>query len=453
MYNNQENNYSNDNTLLNKVSLKVVGIGGCGNNSIKTLLENKKGIETEYIVINTDLQCLMENPCENKILLDKETKGWGAGNDPKVGAQAAIDKTEEIRQKLSGADVVVIAAGLGGGTGTGAAPVVANIARELGALTISVVTTPFEHEGKKAKQIAEEGLKELVKNTDSYIVISNNKLEENFSEMPMKELFKLANVNLKNFIEILNDIIYRVGDINIDFADLKNVLKDSGLTVVGVAKSSGDDRAIKAVKKAFEQSLYDFEIKSAEKVIVNVQYDQKTTSKEIKQTYAEIEKYFNEIDSSSYEIISGQEEIKGSNEKDFYKVSIIATAIKTKDNFSELKNDEKYVFNDSQESHWEKEVIEDSKQELDNDIFSEEAFEEEHNKEKFGMDNTQEKDFTSWVDSNNETDDFDLHDEEYFQTDDIYGETKQINISDLDSEENTTEKESFSFGKKWFSKS
>lgn len=310
----------NENTA--KIKLKVIGIGGAGNNAVQ-MMELEKYPSVEFIVANTDAQALAKNKCPNKLALGKESRGLGAGSDPEVGQARAKESSRKIEEKLKDADVVIITAGLGGGTGTGAAPVVAEIARNNGALTIAIVTTPFSTEGRKRTRIAKEGIEKLKEKVDSYIVLSNERLLQQYGDVPIDDAYTKSNVYLKNIINTIHDILYRIGTINIDFADMRRILEKSGLTLIGLGQASGKNRATKAVEKAFQNNLYSTEICGAERFLINIQYDKSATLNEIKTAVDEVNKFLNTNSSiDEDDIIIGQERIEG--ETDLFKVSVIA---------------------------------------------------------------------------------------------------------------------------------
>ncbi|WP_156954238.1 cell division protein FtsZ [Mycoplasma buteonis] len=307
-----------------KIVLKVIGVGGGGNNAIKMMLQDRF-TNVEFIIANTDAQALATNDCSKKIPLGKEGRGLGAGSDPEVGARAARESADKIQEFLKGADVVVIAAGFGGGTGTGAAPIVAEIAKGNGALTIGIVTTPFTYEGTKRRKIAKQGIEELKKNVDSYIILSNDKLAKSFGDLPVEDTFKLSNISLKNIILSIHDILYRIGSINIDYADVRKILTNAGLTVVGIGQATGKDRAVKAVDKAFEQNLYENNIKTAKRILVNIQHDSKSTINEIQAAINRVHELLGENqDDDDYECIIGQEMVQTKDNSEIFKISIIA---------------------------------------------------------------------------------------------------------------------------------
>ena len=227
--------------------IKVIGVGGGGNNAVNRMVE--EGVRgVEFFVANTDVQVLRRSPVENKIVLGKDlTKGLGAGGNPEMGKKAALESEGDIRTALEGADMVFIAAGMGGGTGTGAAPVFAKIARELGALTVGVITKPFTFEGMKRKKQAIEGIDELRANVDSIIVVSNDRLLQLIGGRPMQEAFREADNVLRQGVQTITDLIAVPAFINLDFADICAVMKNRGNALIGIGMSSGDDKAKEAV--------------------------------------------------------------------------------------------------------------------------------------------------------------------------------------------------------------
>ncbi len=245
---------------LSGARIVAVGVGGGGGNMVGHMM--KEGVEgIEMIIANTDAQVLNEAAQATKIQLGaKLTKGLGAGMKPHVGKDSALENYEEIRIALEGADIVFIAAGLGGGTGTGAAPVIAQIAKEVGALTISVVTKPFKFEGKKRMKLAEEGLEELKAESDSIVVIPNDKLLSIIDrKLGMKESFKIVDAILAQAVSGTSGVILSSGenDINLDFADLKTVMSHRGMALMGMGEHQGENSAYEAIKGAIESPLLD----------------------------------------------------------------------------------------------------------------------------------------------------------------------------------------------------
>ncbi len=268
----------------NNAVIKVIGVGGGGGNAVQHMVE--AGISgAEFISINTDKQALDKNTAPNKLVLGiNTTDGLGAGAEPDVGRQAALEDRDRIQEMLKGTDMVFITAGMGGGTGTGAAPVVAQVAKDLGILTVAVVTKPFELEGSKRMKIALEGVKELVEEVDSLITIPNQKLLEVLGEdCQMIEAFKEANDVLAGAVRGISDIILCPGLINVDFADVKTVMSEKGTAMMGTGMGSGPDRARMAAEKAIESKLLeDISLKDAKGVLVNITAGTEITLGEIR---------------------------------------------------------------------------------------------------------------------------------------------------------------------------
>ncbi|MBQ7104835.1 MAG: cell division protein FtsZ [Bacilli bacterium] len=251
--------------------IKVIGIGGGGGNAVNRMIESGvKGVE--FIVANTDLQVLNNSLAENKIQLGANlTDGLGAGAKPDTGREAAVESKKEIEEALKGADMVFITCGMGGGTGTGAAPVVAEIAQALGALTVAIVTKPFTFEGRKRMENAIVGLEELKKHVDTLIVIPNDKLREIIDKTtPMLEAFKEVDNVLRRGVQSISDLIAVVGLVNLDFADVKAVMKDSGNAIIGIGIGMGEERAIEAAKQAVSSPLLETSIAGATDAIINI---------------------------------------------------------------------------------------------------------------------------------------------------------------------------------------
>lgn len=253
-------------------NIKVVGIGGGGNNAVTTMIEG--GLTgVEFIVANTDKQALDHHKANKKIQLGRElTKGLGAGANPEIGKRAAIESYNEIVEALEGADMVFITAGMGGGTGTGGAPIVAKIAKELGALTIGVVTKPFSFEGKKRMRHAHSGIQELQENVDTLIVIPNQKLLTISGEKtPLLETFKKADEVLLQAVKGISDLINIRGLINLDFADIRTVMSAQGMAIMGTATATGDNRAVEAATNSISSPLLEnISIEGATGIIINV---------------------------------------------------------------------------------------------------------------------------------------------------------------------------------------
>jgi len=258
--------------LLKKQSarVKVIGIGGAGGNTVSRMRE--VGIKGgEIIAINTDAQDLLYTKADRKILIGRElTKGLGSGGDPRIGAEAARESIQEIKKKLQDADMVFITCGLGGGTGSGAAPIVAEIAKKQGALTIGVVTLPFTVEGRKRIENAMESLEGLESLVDTLILIPNDKLLELAPELPLPTAFKVADEILTNAVKGITELVTKSGLVNLDFADVKAVMADGGVSLIGMGESDSSNRAEEAVEKALNNPLLDVDITNASGALVNV---------------------------------------------------------------------------------------------------------------------------------------------------------------------------------------
>jgi cell division protein FtsZ len=254
--------------------IKVIGVGGAGNNAVNRMIDSGlKGVE--FIAMNTDKQALLLSKANQKIQIgEKITKGLGAGSNPDIGQRAAEESREEIAQNLKGADLVFITAGMGGGTGTGAAPVVADIARELGVLTIGVVTKPFSFEGRPRMQNAERGIKELEPRVDTLVVIPNDRLLGAVGKgTSLIEAFRVADDVLRQGIQGISDLISMPSLINLDFADVRTTMKEKGLAHMGIGRASGDNRALEAAKQAISSPLLETTIDGARAVLINITGD------------------------------------------------------------------------------------------------------------------------------------------------------------------------------------
>ncbi len=256
---------------VNPTNIKVVGVGGGGGNAVNRMI--KSGLSgVEFWLMNTDLQVLEYGQTKNKIQLGaKSTEGLGAGGDPSVGEKAAEEAQQEITEALDGADMVFITAGMGGGTGTGAAPIVAKIAKELGILTIAVVTKPFSWEGRKRQNQANQGLEKLRESVDAVIVVPNDKLLQVVDrQVSLTESFLIVDEVLLRGVQGISDIITIPGMINVDFADVKSVMQASGSALMGIGRAQGEGRAVKAAEIAINSQLLESSINGATGVIVNI---------------------------------------------------------------------------------------------------------------------------------------------------------------------------------------
>ncbi|MDP1822862.1 MAG: cell division protein FtsZ [Archangium sp.] len=263
--------------------IRVVGVGGAGCNAVNTMIAS--GLErVDFIALNTDVQALAANKAPIRMQIGKElTRGLGAGANPEMGRQAATESREEIKALLQGCDMVFVTAGMGGGTGTGAAPVVADIARELGCLTVGVVTKPFMFEGNRRRKAAEQGLQELKAAVDTLITIPNQRLLTMSSEpLPLLDSFRRADEVLLNAVQGISDLIQYHGYINVDFADVKTIMGEQGLALMGTGRASGEKRALRAMEQAVSSPLLeDVSIDGARGLLINITAGRDITLQEI----------------------------------------------------------------------------------------------------------------------------------------------------------------------------
>ena len=269
-YNNNEDN-NNMSMVDGTATIKVIGVGGAGNNAVNRMIEAEiKGVD--FIAVNTDKQALQISKAKTKIQIgEKITRGLGAGANPDIGAQAAEETKSEVAEALRGADMVFVTAGMGGGTGTGAAPVVAAAAKEMGILTIGVVTKPFTFEGKKRLSQAERGIESLKGKVDTLVVIPNDKLLQIVDrKTSIIDAFKMADDVLRQGVQGISDLIAIPGLVNLDFADVKTVMLNQGMAHMGVGRASGENRAEDAAKEAIQSPLLETSIEGAKGVIINI---------------------------------------------------------------------------------------------------------------------------------------------------------------------------------------
>ena len=252
-------------------TIKVIGVGGAGNNAVNRMLD--LGIKNvDFVSINTDRQALQKSKANTKIQIgEKITRGLGAGANPDIGAQSAEESKTEITEVLRGADMVFVTAGMGGGTGTGAAPIVAGLAKEMGILTIGVVTKPFTFEGKKRLSQAERGIESLKGKVDTLIVIPNDKLLQVIDrKTSMSEAFMMADDILRQGVQGISDLITVTGTVNLDFADVKTIMLNTGMAHMGIGRASGENKAEDAAKQAIQSPLLETTIEGARGVIINI---------------------------------------------------------------------------------------------------------------------------------------------------------------------------------------
>lgn len=263
--------FSFDSDDTKSAIIKVIGVGGAGGNAVNRMIDD--GVQgVSFIAANTDVQALNSNKAESKIQLGpKLTRGLGAGSHPEVGQKAAEESQQTIEDALKGADMIFITAGMGGGTGTGAAPVIAKIARESGALTVGVVTRPFSFEGPKRSKNAAEGIAQLKQYVDTLVIIANNRLLEMVDKKtPMMDAFKEADNVLKQGVQGISDLITSTDYVNLDFADVKTVMQNQGSALMGIGRANGENRSVEATKAAISSPLLEVSIDGAKQVLLNI---------------------------------------------------------------------------------------------------------------------------------------------------------------------------------------
>lgn len=312
--------FLDDEPTVTGARIKVIGVGGGGGNAVNHMIE--AGVEgVEFIVANTDLQALKLSRAPIKIQLGGDlTRGLGAGANPEIGQKAALEDTEKIIEALEGADMVFVTTGLGGGTGTGAAPIIAALAMELDALTVGVVTKPFTFEGKRRQLQAEKGLAELRGSVDTIITIPNDRLELLDDEIEFAEAFKQADEVLLQAVRGISDLITVPGMINLDFADVKSVMKSMGMALMGVGKARGEGRGIAAMRAAIESRLLEENsIKGAQGVLVNVTFGRGMSLREVREAVSLVHKEAAEDANIIFGVVTDD------SMQDEVKVTVIAT--------------------------------------------------------------------------------------------------------------------------------
>ncbi|MCK4499679.1 cell division protein FtsZ, partial [Candidatus Babeliales bacterium] len=263
----------NKNAGSGEARLKVIGVGGAGGNAVNFMIESEDCAGVEFIVANTDAQALANSFADDKIQLgNKITRGLGAGSDPEIGRRAAEEDIENLKEHIKGTEILFLAAGLGGGTGSGAMPVIARSAREMGILTVAVVTKPFEFEGKRRARHAEDAVRSLEEAADTMIVVPNEKLlEVSDPNISVIDAFALSNSILKHAVKGISDIIQKPGLINVDFADVRSVMHEMGRAIMGTGKCAGEDRAKKAAMQAIQSPLLEnINIDGASGILLNI---------------------------------------------------------------------------------------------------------------------------------------------------------------------------------------
>jgi cell division protein FtsZ len=315
----------------NSADIKVIGVGGGGGNALNTMIsEGVNGVE--FIAANTDTQALGNNLADAKIQLGENlTQGLGAGADPEVGRNSALEDQDRIADAVSGADMVFVTAGMGGGTGTGGAPVIADIAQQQGALTVGVVTTPFEFEGRRRRRQAQEGIQNLETSVDTLIVIPNERLLAIAGEdTTMIEAFKMADEVLLQAVQGISDLITVGGMVNVDFADVQTVMHEGGRALMGTGRASGPERATEAVEMAVSSPLLqDVSIEGATAILMNITSGMDMTIKEVNEAASQI----HDVSDEEAEIIYGH--VIDEDMRDELQMTVIATGFSTSKESSE----------------------------------------------------------------------------------------------------------------------
>lgn len=314
--------------------IKVIGVGGGGNNAVNRMIEgNLSGVD--FVAINTDKQALQTSNAEHKIQIgEKLTKGLGAGADPKIGGKAAEESRDEIFQALQNNDMVFLTAGMGGGTGTGAMPVVAEIAKELGILTVGVVTKPFGFEGRTRMKNATQGIDNLRKNVDTLVTIPNDRLLEiTGKNTSIIEAFNIADDVLRQGVKGIADLITVPGEINLDFSDVKTIMSDSGLAHMGIGTAEGEERAVEAAKKAIHSPLLETTIDGAKGVLINITAGPSLGLHEANEAANVVH---DAVDDEANVIFGA---VIDENMKDLIKVTVIATGFSSNNKKEEKKFD------------------------------------------------------------------------------------------------------------------
>lgn len=312
-------------TNENREIIKIIGVGGGGGNAVNRMM--KAGIVgVEYIVANTDLQHLRASEAETKIQLgERLTRGLGSGANPEIGQKAAEESLDEIRHCLEGTDMLFITAGMGGGTGTGAAPVIAKVAKEAGILTVAIVTKPFLLEGMKKMRKAEGGINELKKNVDTLIIIPNEKIFEISSKgTTLDQGFELANEVLKEGVRGITDVIKAEGILNVDFADIRTIMQDKGVAHMGTGRAKGEKRAVEAAEAAINSPLLETSVKGAEYVLINITGSKQTLT--VDEFYAASDYIKATVNNDDAEFILGT--VYGDEADEYLNITVIATGFK-----------------------------------------------------------------------------------------------------------------------------
>lgn len=327
----------------NNANIKIIGVGGGGGNAINRMIDDElTGVE--FVAINTDKQALMASKANVKLQIgEKTTKGLGAGSNPNIGSKAAYESQEDIKRILNGVDMAFISAGMGGGTGTGAAPHIGKIAKELGVLTIGVVTMPFSFEGSVRARQANLGIESLRKYVDTLIIIKNDKLmQAGYGEFVINDAFNIVDSILKKGVQSISDLIIRPGLVNLDFADIRTIMLDKGLAHMGIGSAKGEGKALKAAKQSIKSPLLDTEITGAKSLLFNITGGYDLTMQDIN----EASTYITDKTHEDANVIFGS--VIDEKLKDEIRITVVATELekntdenKTKNSSNDEKSSEK----------------------------------------------------------------------------------------------------------------
>jgi len=349
--NNPINDQYNDILPSQTARIEVIGVGGGGSNAVNRMIDSElEGVS--FRVLNTDAQALLQSSAERRLQLGQNlTRGLGAGGNPSIGQKAAEESREELQQALEGSDLVFIAAGMGGGTGTGAAPVVAEVAKQSGALTVGIVTKPFSFEGKRRMRQAEEGIARLAENVDTLIVIPNDRLKEVSAGASIQEAFRNADDVLRMGVQGISEVITRPGEVNLDFADVRSVMTEAGTALLGMGIGSGRSRAMEAAQAAINSPLLEAgRIDGAKGCLVNITGGKDMTLDDV----TAVGEVISDVVDQDANIIVGQA-VNESMEGEI-QVTVIATGFETNQPLNQqriknrLSNQPLYNFSDNKES-------------------------------------------------------------------------------------------------------
>ncbi|MBL7108379.1 MAG: cell division protein FtsZ [Candidatus Cloacimonetes bacterium] len=318
------------NEQIGKAKIKIIGVGGAGNNAINTMIQNQLP-EVEFIAVNTDLQVLNLSESNNIIQIGKKlVKGLGAGGIPEIGKQSAEENETELLQSFCNSDILFITAGMGGGTGTGASPIIAKIAKENNIMSVAVVTYPFESEGTVKRKFADDGINELKNYVNTLIVVPNERVKEKYGDMGLFEAFKKADNILCNAAKAISNIINKNGYINVDLADVKTVMSEMGYALIGIGESEGENKAEQATKEAISNPLLsNLSLKNSKAILINITAGYDIKLSEFTEIISKIKKEAN----NETNIIEGL--ILQKNMKNKLYVTIIATGIPESDDYKQ----------------------------------------------------------------------------------------------------------------------